>query len=257
MATRSLAAGRLPAALWKYSFFAVLAVLMVIVWNTRDRMLLDPNSFLRRRYAPLPALMLLHGVPGTLALFLGIFQFSNRLRQRYLRVHKTMGWTYIASTAIAAPVAVVVANRLPIPTLLAASVIQASGWLLATGTALYCVLHGKIQQHREWMMRGYAFALVFVFVRAVVAIPAVARTGLLGIEETVWSVIAVAGVLPSFLIEWQHLAASRRTERQVDRRGNGPAQHHRGGNVIQRRRSQVHRGEKHQQHQRLPLHRHA
>jgi len=52
--------------------------------------------------------------------------------------------------------------------------------------------------------------MVFVLVRALLAIPAVARMGLLGLQMTVWSVIAVAGVLPSFLIEWQHLAASRR-----------------------------------------------
>jgi len=184
--------------------------LLVIVWITRDRMLLDSNSFLRQRYAPLPGLMLLHGVPGALALFLGIFQFSNRLRARYLQVHKVMGWTYVVSVAIAAPVAVIVAMRLPVPTLLPASIIQASGWILATATALYCVLNGKIQQHREWMMRGYPFAMVFVFARAILAIPAVARMGLLGLEETVWGVIAVAGILPSFLIEWQHLAASRR-----------------------------------------------
>ena len=184
--------------------------MLVIVWITRDRMLLDSNSFLRQRYAPLPGLMLLHGVPGALALFLGIFQFSNRLRARYLQVHKVMGWTYVVSVAIAAPVAVIVAMRLPVPTLLPASIIQASGWILATATALYCVLNGKIQQHREWMMRGYPFAMVFVFARAILAIPAVARMGLLGLEETVWGVIAVAGILPSFLIEWQHLAASRR-----------------------------------------------
>ena len=211
MATTSLPRTRLPFSLSKYALFAGFAALLVLVWSTRDRFLLDPNSFLRRRYAPLPGLMLLHGVPGVLALFLGIFQFSDRLRQRYLQVHKVTGWIYVVSTALAAPAAVIVAIRLPVPTLLPASTIQACGWILATATALYCVLNGKIQQHREWMMRGYPFAMVFVFVRAIIVIPAVARMGLLGLQMTVWSVIAVAGVLPSFLIEWQHLAASRRT----------------------------------------------
>jgi len=213
MATRSLPATRLPFSVSKYALFAGFAVLMVTVWITRDRFLLDPNSFLRQRYAPIPGLMFLHGVPGSLALFLGIFQFSNRLRARYLQVHKVMGWIYVVSTAIAAPAAVVVAIRLPIPTLLPASIIQASGWILATATALYCVLNGKIQQHREWMMRGYPFAMVFVFVRAIFAIPAISAQGINGLVPVVWSVIAVAGVLPSFMIEWQHLAAHRRTAR--------------------------------------------
>jgi uncharacterized membrane protein len=200
----------MPSVLPKYILFAVFGALVVVVWITRDRSLLDPNSFLRQRYAPISMLMLLHGVPGTVALFLGVFQFSSRLRQRYLQAHRIMGWTYVVSTAIAAPVAVVVSARLPIPTLLPASTIQALGWVLATGTAIYCVRIGKIQQHREWMMRGYPFAVVFLVVRAIVAIPAIARMGLLGLATVVWSAIAVAGVLPSFLIEWQRLTASQR-----------------------------------------------
>jgi uncharacterized membrane protein len=193
----------------KYILFTVFGALLVVVWISRDRLLLDPNSFLRQRYAPIPLLMLLHGIPGTVALFLGVFQFSNRLRRRYLGVHRIMGWIYVVSVVIAAPAAVLVSIRLPIPTLAAASTIQALGWLLATGTAIYCVRTHKIQQHREWMMRGYPFAMVFVFVRAITAIPAVERMGLLGVTTVVWSVIAVAGALPSFLIEWQHLAANR------------------------------------------------
>ena len=60
------------------------------------------------------------------------------------------------------------------------------------------------------MIRGYAFAAVFVVVRVIVAIPSVERMGLLGIATVVWSVIAVAGFLPSFVIAWQALAASQR-----------------------------------------------
>jgi hypothetical protein len=60
------------------------------------------------------------------------------------------------------------------------------------------------------MIRGYAFAAVFVVVRVIVAIPAIERMGVLGIATVVWSVIAVAGFLPSFVIAWQALAATRR-----------------------------------------------
>ncbi len=176
---------------------------------TRDRTLLDPQSFLRQRYAPIPWLMIAHGVPGALALFLGVFQFSSRLRQRYLNVHRWMGRTYVACVAISAPVAIAVAIALPIPTLLMASTVQASGWLITTATALYCVRTGRIQQHREWMIRSYPFAMVFVVVRVIITIPPIAAMGLEGLENTVWSVIATACFLPSFLIAWQGLAANR------------------------------------------------
>jgi uncharacterized membrane protein len=211
MSTAPPSAGRLRSSPAKYLLFAVYGALMVVVWTTRDRLLLDPHSWLRQRYAPIPALMFLHGIPGATALFLGIFQFSSRLRQRYLPVHRIMGRIYVGCVFIAAPVAVVVSMKLPIPTLNMASVIQAAGWMLTTATALYCVRTGKIQQHREWMIRSYPFAMVFIFVRAIDAIPPVARAGMLGLAEVVWSVIAVAGILPSFLIEWQHLAAARGT----------------------------------------------
>ena len=194
----------------KHVIWSVFALMCLFVLFTRDWALLDSHSFLRQRYAPIPWLMLAHGVPGALALFLGVFQFSTRLRQRYLKLHRVMGRIYVGSAVISAPVALAVAIALPIPTLLMASSIQAIGWLVATATAIYCARTGKIQQHREWMLRGYPFAAVFVVVRVLLAIPAIDRMGVLGVATVVWSVIASACFLPSFVIAWQALAASRR-----------------------------------------------
>ena len=188
----------------------IFAALSGLVLLTRELTLLDPSSFLRQRYGAIPWLMLLHGVPGALALTLGAFQFSDSLRKRYLALHRAMGYVYIVSAAISAPVAVMVAYRLPIPSLLFASIIQACGWLVTTATALYCVRLGNIAQHREWMMRSYPFAAVFVLVRAILAIPAIGRMGVEAIIPTVWSVIALAGIVPSFVIAWQKLPRRRR-----------------------------------------------
>jgi uncharacterized membrane protein len=194
---------------WKHLMFVVLGLLMILVWFTRDKMLLDPGSFLRQRYAPIPWLMIFHGVPGAIALFLAPFQFSNRLRQRYLQVHRIMGRIYVGCVLISAPVAVKVSTILVIPTLFMASVIQSSAWIITTVTALYCIRTRRVQQHREWMMRSYPFAMVFIVGRAIIAIPAVARTGELGIATVVWSVIATACFLPSFLIAWKGLLQSK------------------------------------------------
>ena len=211
MATAASASpARLRSIQAKHVIWSIFALMSLFVLFTRDWTLLDPHSFLRQRYAPIPWLMLAHGVPGALALILGVFQFSTRLRQRHLQLHRIMGRVYVGSAIISAPVAIAVAVALPIPTLLLASSIQALGWLLATGTAIYCARIGKIQQHREWMMRGYPFAAVFVVVRVILAIPAIARMGPLGIATVVWSVIAFASFLPSFVIAWQALAASKR-----------------------------------------------
>lgn len=210
MATPATTGPRSRAFQAKYIILLAFAAMIVIVWITRDRFLLQPGSFLRQRYSPIAPLMFLHGIPGALALFLGIFQFSNRLRARFLQVHRIMGRVYVGCVAIAAPAAVVVSIKLPVPTLAAASMIQALGWILTTGTALYCIRTGRISQHREWMMRSYPFAAVFVFVRVIVVIPAVAQAGAMGLIGAVWTSIAVACFLPSFMIAWQHLAASKR-----------------------------------------------
>jgi uncharacterized membrane protein len=187
----------------KYVLFFVYGLLGLVVLHTRDLALLDSASPLRQRYANIPWLMLAHGVFGALALILGVFQFSSRLRSRYLAVHRLFGRIYIGSTFIAAPVAVVVSIILGDGSLVMASIVQAGGWILCTAIALYCVRHGNIQQHRQWMMRGYPFAMVFVVVRAVLAIPAVARMGEVGLVSTVWTVIALAGFVPSVVIAWQ------------------------------------------------------
>lgn len=194
----------------RHAILGVFAVLTVFVVLTRDRTLLDSHSFLRQRYSAFAWLMFLHGIPGALALVLGMFQFSNRLRQRYLPVHRIVGRIYVGCVAISAPTAVVVSIVIATPTLLMASVIQSVGWLATTATGLYCVRSGNIQQHREWMTRSYPFAMVFVVTRALNAVPAIERMGLIGIETVVWSVIASACLLPSLVIGWQSLASNRR-----------------------------------------------
>ena len=136
----------------KHALFLVYGLLILVVLYTRDLSLLDSASPLRQRYANIPWLMLAHGVFGALALTLGVFQFSSRLRSRYLAVHRLFGRIYIGSTFIAAPVAVVVSIVLGDGSLVMASIVQAGGWILCTALALYCVRHGNIQQHRQWMM---------------------------------------------------------------------------------------------------------
>ncbi len=197
----------------KHIALAAFAVMTVFVLYQRDLQLLDAGSFLRRRYAEVPWWMLAHGLCGALALVLAPFQLSSRLRRRHIRVHRFMGRLYVASALIAATAAIPVAVILGPPELVMAASIQAAGWMLTTGTALYCVRTGRIQQHREWMMRSYPFAMVFVVARVLLAIPALERLGEVGLVSVVWSVIAVALFLPSFLIALQASLSSRSVAR--------------------------------------------
>lgn len=181
----------------------------IFVLFQRDLQLIDAASPLRQRYSGIGALILAHGVFGALALFIAPFQFSSRLRQRYIRVHRFMGRLYVLGVLIAAPVAIPVAVILGPPHLVMAATVQSVGWLLTTATALYCVRTGRIQQHREWMLRSYPFAVVFLAARVILAIPAIERMGEVAFISVVWTVIAAAGFLPSFLIAWQGALAAK------------------------------------------------
>jgi hypothetical protein len=44
---------------------------------------------------------------------------------------------------------------------------------------------GKIQQHKEWMMRGYPFAMAFVVNRVLLSIPAIKGMGVFGLITVV------------------------------------------------------------------------
>lgn len=199
-----------PSLQLKHIAFALFALMAAFVLYGRDLQLLDADSLLRQRYAAVPWWMLAHGIFGALALLIAPFQFSSRLRQRHIRVHRIMGHLYVFGVLVAAPAAIPVAVILGPPELIMAAAMQSAGWILTTAAALYCIRTGRMQQHREWMIRSYPFAAVFVVARVIMAFPAIQNLGDTGLISVVWSCIAVALFLPSFIIALQASLASRK-----------------------------------------------
>jgi uncharacterized membrane protein len=190
----------------KLVFFVIFGLLTVFVMYMKNSRIFDPTSEIAQHFAPVKWYLVPHAFFGILAIVLGVFQFSNRLRARYLKIHRTLGYVYVISVFIAAPLAVPMTWRYG-PSLLAASSMQSFGWMLTTGIALYCVRHGNITQHRRWMIRSYPFAMVFTVSRMIIPLPPVMRMGVAGIETVVWTVIAMAAILPNILLDWRSIAA--------------------------------------------------
>ena len=184
----------------KHVFFAAFGVLTLFVFYVYEVPFTDPHSPAWQRIEPVKWLMALHGPAGALALLLAPFQFSTRLRKRSRRTHRVLGRLYVAGVAIAAPVAIPIAVVLGPPVLVPAATIQTLGWLLTTGVGLYCIRAGNVRQHEEWMIRSYPFAMVFVFARAVLAIPSVRALGEDAVVAVVWSCEALACFVPSLII---------------------------------------------------------
>lgn len=189
----------------KHVFFACFGLLTLFVFYHNELPLVDAHSPARQHLANVKWWLVPHGIGGALALLLAPLQFSTRLRLRTARLHRILGRLYVVCVAVAAPVAIPIAIKQGPPTLVMAATLQSAGWLLTTAVALYCVRAGNIQQHREWMIRSYPFAMVFVVARALFAIPAIQQLGEVGIVSVVWSMITAACFVPSLVLNWRKM----------------------------------------------------
>jgi uncharacterized membrane protein len=199
----------------KLTFFLVFGLATIFVTYMKNRGFFDPTDVMAQHYKPALGLLLIHGSFGALALLLGVFQLSNRLRARYLRVHRALGYVYVASVFIAAPFAIPLAAKIDSASLVAASTVQSLGWMVTTAIALYCVRNGNLVQHRRWMIRSYFFAMVFTVARLIIPIPPVFALGETGVEIVVWSTIALAAFLPTILLDWRAIVTRPATKQTM------------------------------------------
>ena len=197
----------------KIVFFVVFFALTVLLVYHKDARVFDPQSPIARHFAPAKWYLVVHGLFGAVAMAVAAFQFSNRLRARYLPVHRVLGYAYVTSVFISAPFGAAVAFRLsPNLSLVGANFVQSFGWISTTAIALQCIRCGNVVAHRRWMIRSYPFAMVFTFARAIRALPPVAHTGVAGQELVVWGAIALASFLPNIFLEWREIFPRKRAK---------------------------------------------
>ncbi len=102
---------------------------------------------------------------ATPLLLLPIFQFSPRIRTRWPVMHRRVGWLYLVSAILASSIAIYLGmtfdslgRRVPVT-------IFALAWLLFSIAALVCARRRMFIAHEQFVIRSYAMALAFVFVR--------------------------------------------------------------------------------------------
>jgi len=163
----------------KHWLFLLIASMMVIVlW--RDRILLDARDPIWVHYEPFKWWLLPHGIALSLTLLMGPLQFSSRLRRRYLQWHRVAGRLYVAGVAAGAPLGIAIEAikyRIGVAPLrlLVASSAFGSIFLLTTAAAFTLARQGRIAEHRRWMTRSFAVAMVFLEVRCADSIPWIGR----------------------------------------------------------------------------------
>jgi uncharacterized membrane protein len=104
-------------------------------------------------------LLIPHTLAGIFALLIGPINFSSRIRQRHLQLHRILGRIYVISVFVGSFTGIALAAGRPG---LPGTSMQAAAWMVCTTAAFITALNRQITQHRQWMARSYAVTFTFV-----------------------------------------------------------------------------------------------
>lgn len=213
MSTGAMPFRRIPWLRSKYLVFAFIGLMLAYVLRHNEHFLIDAKDPVWQHYQPFKWWLLPHGLGGACALLLGPMQFSDRLRQRFIKLHRVVGRIYLVGALIAAPLGAYIQyfeERMGAPrSFSAAAAVDAFLLMTTTAIAFAFVRQGKIQQHRQWMTRSYAVALVFLEVRVIGGISGWEKLGDAANEAIVWGCLAFSILLADLVLQWQELRRTR------------------------------------------------
>ena len=199
----------------KTLLFAAIAVMYVYVLYNVEGFLFDKADPEWKHIAPFQWWLLPHGMAAAFALFLGPFQFSERLRRNYITLHKTFGYLYVAGCFIGAPLGLYIqwveeklgnfSHSFTIATAMDAGI-----WIFATVMALIMIRTGRIQQHRQWMIRSFACALIFLEARVILVFFRVPEPA---VEMVVWGCVAAAFPIADLVLQIDELLRQQRARK--------------------------------------------
>jgi uncharacterized membrane protein len=212
MATTSVAVRPASRLRPKYALFALVGLMIAYVLVHNESFLVQPSHPVWQHYQPFRWWLLPHGLAGACAILLGPLQFSDRLRQRFTKFHRVVGRIYIFGALVAAPLGAYIQyfqERMGGPrSFSVAAVVDAIMLMGTTSIAFAFILNGKVQQHRQWMTRSFAVALVFLEVRVVGGLTGWDKSPA-AIETIVWSCLAFSLLSADIVLQLQELLRSR------------------------------------------------
>jgi uncharacterized membrane protein len=115
------------------------------------------------------ALLIPHTLAGIFALLIGPINFSSRIRQRHIQLHRVLGRVYVISVFVGSFTGIALAwGRPGLP----GTTMQAVAWMVCTTAAFLTARNRQITVHRQWMARSYAVTFTFVSSRVLNLVPA-------------------------------------------------------------------------------------
>ena len=193
----------------KYLLFAAIGLMLAYVIPHDESFLGNRKDPIWQHYEPFKWWLLPHGIAGACALLLGPMQFSNRLRNRFRKLHRAVGRIYVAGVFVAAPLGFYIQyfeERMGNPrSFSVAAAVDATLWMITTGIAMVFILMGKVKEHRHWMTRSFAVALVFLEVRVIGGLGGWDNLDVHANETIVWVCLAFAILSADLVLHWQQL----------------------------------------------------
>jgi uncharacterized membrane protein YozB (DUF420 family) len=110
--------------------------------------------------------LLMHMTGGMVALLTGPWQFWTGFRARYVRLHRWTGRIFLCAVAVG----VIGAYRMAVVTTFGwafgvSLVGLATAWATTAAMAYCAIRRGRVQIHKEWMVRAYVVTFAFVTFR--------------------------------------------------------------------------------------------
>lgn len=144
-------------------------------------------------------------------------QFSDRLRSRFLGLNRIVGGFYVAGVFVLARLAAYIqyfeermgGSR----SFSVAAGVDAALLMITTGIAFAFIRNGKIQQHRQWMTRSFAVALVFLEVRGGGGVTGWEKLGDAANTAIVFGCVAFSVLIGDVILQLQELDRTRGSAR--------------------------------------------
>lgn len=148
-----------------------------------------------------------HIVGGLVALLAGPLQFSQTFRKKYLAAHRWLGRTYLTAILIGVVSATFLSwtSALAIHWTWAFSLQCLSiAWICTAFMAYISIKQGRIQVHKEWMIKSYVLTFAFVSFRFINGLSVI--KGLGSFAERAPTVLWVSWVIPllitNMILQW-------------------------------------------------------
>src|SRR4029077_738609 len=103
MSTASISVPTASRVRLKYLLFTFVGLMVAYVLWHNESFLINKADPVWQHYKPFRWWLLPHGLAGACAILLGPLQFSDRLRQRFTKLHRVVGRIYITAALVLAP----------------------------------------------------------------------------------------------------------------------------------------------------------